>query len=98
VAKKKRAGATKRAGTRRKAARAPRKRTAGASAKTLKLRDLRPLVEKSIRNLEIASARAPGRYSETRARLQRWMDDMDWICDDNNPDGCGPVMVFPLSS
>ena len=99
MAKKKRAAkrakTTRKSTTRRKATRA---RAAAAPAQKLKLKDLRPLVQRSVSSLETVAAGEPGRYSEARARLQRWMDDMDWLCDLQNPEGCGPDMVFPRPS
>jgi hypothetical protein len=85
----------------RKAARAsagtkPRRtvsRTTPAGA--LKLSALRAQIDRALKQIDIVAAKEPGRYDETRARLARWADDIDDICNPDNPFGCGPIMVFP---
>jgi hypothetical protein len=99
VAKK----STTRAASRRKTAkgskRVSRKKTArrkttarrtAAPGRELRLANLRRQLERAVKRLE----RQPER-EKTRMTIQSWMADIDDICDPRNPDGCGPIMVFP---
>lgn len=84
-------GRTKTAGQRRKRKPARRSATA-ASGRELKLDLLRRQIERALKKLSKADRK---RYKTTQLRMKTWMADIDTICDPENPDGCGPIMVFP---
>jgi hypothetical protein len=68
---------------------------AAESGTELRLASLRAQIERVLEKLDSAEGSEPGRYDDTRDRLKTWMADIDEICNPKNPDGCGPIMVFP---
>jgi hypothetical protein len=98
VAKKKRAGTTKRSVARRKPvvrAKRARKRAPRKSADQVDLKAIRRDLEKSAALLEKLSTTRAIRTDAVRRRLETMMSELDALCDPDNPDGCGPHMVFP---
>lgn len=95
MAKKKRAGTTRKTVARRKpASRAKRAKKRSTGAGRVDLKAIRRQLEVSAARLETLSARGV-RTDTVRQRLETMMSELDNLCDPNNPDGCGPDMVFP---
>jgi len=90
--KKKKAGATKRASTRKPASGAKKKATK-ARAAVSPFKAARAQLAKNLAGID--RDRSAANLDEARTVMSRMMADMDWLCDENNPDGCGPHMVFP---
>ena len=98
MAKKRRAGSAKRAGARRKAPsrkRSTARRTTRARANEVDLKAIRRQLEVSAGRLEKMASTRGISTDVVRGRLERMMADLADLCDPNNPDGCGPSMVFP---
>lgn len=82
---------------RRKASPRPKTaRTAASRPGQLRLKDVRRQIETALASLETVKAREAPRYDQTAERFQSMLSDIDWLCDPDNPDGCGPDMVFPI--
>lgn len=91
AARRKTAGAAKRAGKR--AAKRPTRRPPDH----VDLKTLRATIDRDAKRLERMQTRDP-RAAAVRRQLEVMMSDLDSLCDPNNPDGCGPDMVFPRES
>jgi hypothetical protein len=65
---------------------------AAESGTELRLASLRAQIQRVLEKLD---AEGSDSGHDTRDRLRTWMADIDEICNPKNPDGCGPIMVFP---
>ena len=96
MAKKTRAGSAKRGGGRRtvRRKRATARRPTRARAGAVDLKAIRQQLEVSVGRLQQMTTRGAS-ADVVRGRLERMMADLDDLCEENNPDGCFPSMVFP---
>lgn len=95
---RKAAGGRKRGGTARKRSSSRTKKA--ARARSLDLGKLKADLDRALSGLERRGAartyESPA-IAEARARLTRWMADIDDICTEEMQEICGPTMAIPLS-